>query len=227
MADTNQTPQIWTSTQAYVLAVICLLVGGAIGYLLRGSTGAQTAATEVPAVQQQAPAGGMGGMGGGQMPTPEQMKQMADKQAAPLLERLKATPNDSSLLAQVGNMYYDAQVFPVAIDYYQKALASDPNNEGIRTDMGTAYFYSGDGDRAIQELDKVLKANPKYANALFNRGMVKWKAKMDTTGAVADWETLLKTNPNYENKEQVETFIAQAKKHMNMKPGEKTTKPIN
>ena len=35
----NQTQNTakWTSTQAYVLSVICLLVGVAVGYLARGS----------------------------------------------------------------------------------------------------------------------------------------------------------------------------------------------
>ncbi len=230
MAETNGTPQNWTSTQAYVLAVICLLVGGAIGYLLRGSTGTQTAAPDAPATAQQSgppPMGGMGGMGGGQMPTPEQMKAMADKQAAPMIERLKTTPNDPALLAQIGNMYYDAQVFPIAIDYYNKSLAIDPKNDNVRTDLATSYFSSNDPDHAIAELDKVIATNPKNGNALFNRGIVKWQAKMDVNGAVADWERLLKEIPNYEQRDKVQMYIAQAKKHSNMKPGEKTSKPIN
>ena len=72
------------------------------------------------------------------------MKAMADKQAEPLLEQLKSKPNDAALLAQIGNLYYDAHVFPVAIDYYQKALAIDPKNSAVRTDMATAMFYMGD-----------------------------------------------------------------------------------
>jgi cytochrome c-type biogenesis protein CcmH/NrfG len=159
------------------------------------------------------------------MPTPEQMKAMADKQAAPLLEQLKSKPSDPALIAQIGNAYYDAQIFPVAIDYYQKSLAIDSKNAAVRTDLATAMFYSNDPDHAIAEFDQALKDDPKNDNALFNRGMVKWQAKMDVNGALADWEKLLKQNPNYEQADKVKMFIAQAKKHANIKPGQKTDKP--
>jgi cytochrome c-type biogenesis protein CcmH/NrfG len=220
--------QRWTSTQAYIMAVVCLLVGAAVGYLLRGSVGSSAPAPATAGVEQQQanPHGDMGGaMGQQQMPTPEQMKQMADKQAAPLLDQLKSKPNDPKLLAQTGNIYYDAQVFPVAIDYYQKALAQDPKNAAVRTDMGTAMFYTSDFDHAISAFDQALQDDPKNGNALFNRGIAKWQGKMDVKGAVADWEKLLKENPNYEQADKVKMYIAQAKKHADIKPGQKTEKP--
>jgi cytochrome c-type biogenesis protein CcmH/NrfG len=207
------------------MAVLCLLVGCAVGYLLRGSMGGGSTAAPAPAVAneqpQPMPQGGMGQ----QAPTPAQMKAMADKQAAPLLEQLKSRPNDAELIAQIGNMYYDAQIFPVAIDYYQKSLAITPKNSNVRTDMATAMFYSNDPDRAIAEFDHALKDDPKNSNALFNRGIVKWRGKMDVNGAVADWQLLLKQNPNYEQADQVRMYMAEAKKHSNIKPGQKTDKP--
>jgi len=73
----------WTSTQAYVLAVVCLLVGVAGGYFLRGSGAPQP---QQPAAAPVAtPPGGLPGMSAMAQPTPQQMKQMADTQAAPLL----------------------------------------------------------------------------------------------------------------------------------------------
>ncbi len=231
MTETNagKSSQVWTSTQAYVMAVLCLVVGCAVGYLLRGSVGSSNApapATAAGGQQQGMPPAGMGaGQGQQQMPSPEQMKAMADKQAAPLLEQLKSKPNDPALLAQIGNIYYDTQVFPVAIEYYQKALAIDPKNSAVRTDMGTAMSYANDPDHAIAEFDRALKDDPKNSNALFNRGIVKWQAKMDVNGALADWETLLKQNPNYEQADKVKMYMAQAKKHANIKPGQKTDKP--
>jgi tetratricopeptide (TPR) repeat protein len=160
-----------------------------------------------------------------QMPTPEQMKAMADKQVEPLLEQLKSKPNDPALLAQVGNIYYDTQVFPIAIEYYQKSLAADPKNAAVRTDMATAMFYLKDFDHAIAEFDRALKDDPKNGNAMFNRGIAKWQGKMDVKGAITDWELLLKVNPNYEQADKVKMYITQAKKHANIKPGQKTEKP--
>jgi len=211
-----------------MMAALCLLVGCAVGYLLRGSVGGSStpaAATATVGQPQGMPPAGMGGGGGQQAPSPEQLKAMADKQAAPLLEQLKSKPNDPALLSQIANFYYDAQAFPVAIDYYQKSLAIDPKNSSVRTDLATALFYNNNLDQSISEFDRVLKDDPKNGNALFNRGVVKWQGKMDVNGALADWELLLKQNPNYEQADKVRMFIAQAKKHSNMKPGQKTDKP--
>ncbi len=227
MAETNggKSSQTWTSTQAYVMAVLCLVVGCAVGYLLRGSVGGSSAPAPAAATVGQQSEMPPAGMGQQQAPSPEQLKATADKQAAPLLEQLKSKPNDAALLAQVGNLYYDAQVFPVAIDYYQKALAADPKNTSVRTDLATALFYNNDPNDSISEFDKALKEDPKNGNALFNRGIVKWQGKMDVNGALADWELLLKQDPNYPEADKVRMYIAQAKKHSNMKPGQKTDKP--
>ncbi len=215
----------WTSAQAYGLAIVCLLLGIAVGYLLRRSSPAPASPTAAqgPASQSAETAPGM--MAPGQV-TPEQLKHMADKQAEPVLSQLKARPNDPALLAQAGNVYYDAQQFKNAIDYYARALAGDPNNTDVRTDMATAFWYAGDADRALAEFDRVLRQDPTKGNALFNRGMVRWQGKMDVKGAVSDWETLLKVDPNYRDRPKVEQMLAQAKKHLNVKPGEKTSQPV-
>jgi len=223
----GKSPQSWTSTQAYIMAVLCLLVGCAVGYLLRGSVGGSATAPVAAAADQQQgmPPAGMGNGMGQQMPSTERLKAMADKQAAPLIEQLKSKPNDPVLMSQVGNLYYDAQVFPTAIDYYEKSLAIDPKNAAVRTDLATALFYNNDADHSLAEFDRALKDDPKSSNALFNRGIVKWQAKMDVNGAVADWERLLKQDPNYDQADKVRMFMAQAKKHANIKPGQKTDKP--
>lgn len=207
---------IWTDVQAYTLAVICLLLGVASGWLIRGSQ----SATASPAAAASAPASGGMSTATGQ-PTAEQLRQMADTQAAPLIAKLKADPKNSELLVGVANSYYDAQQYPVAVDYYGRALEIKPSDADVRTDMATAYWYMGDTDRAIAEFNKSLSYEPNKANTLFNLGLVKWRGKMDVSGAVADWEKLLATNPTYEGKDKVEQLIAEAKKHSGVKPGTK------
>jgi hypothetical protein len=54
---------------------------------------------------------------------------------------------------------------------------------------------------------------------------VKWQAKMDVKGALADWQQLLQQDPNFPQADRVRMFIEQVKKHMNVKPGETTDKP--
>ena len=213
----------WTGTQAYVLAVICLLFGVFVGYLLRGSGPAQASPAAPAAPTGQSAESAAAAMG--PPVTPQQLKAAADKQAESVLGLLKLKPGDPALLTQAGNIYYDARQFKEAADYYARALEGDPKNTDVRTDMATAYWYLGDADRALTEFDRVLKQQPNKANALLNRGIVRWQGKMDVKGAVADWESLLKTDPIFAQRSNVEQLIAQAKKHSNIKPGEKTPKP--
>lgn len=211
----------WTSAQAYVLAVICLIVGVGAGYILRGSAADTTAVGPT----QQAGAAPAAMPAAAAEPTPAQLKQMADKQAEPLLAAIHSNPKNLDALVQLGNIYYDTHNFTIAVDYYGKALAIEPNNANVRTDMGTAYFQMGDSDRAIKEFETALKSDPKHAQTMFNLGMVKWQGKMDVNGAVAEWQRLLKDVPDYPERAKVEQLIAQAKQHSNIKPGTKTEKP--
>jgi|SRR5208282_692128 len=178
----------WQAKQVYAMAVICLVVGLAIGYLFRGSQ--SPAAPPVANAQPSAPAGM-----GGQMPSLDQMKKMADTKAAPLLEKLKSDPTNRDLLMQVGNIYQATHQFKDAAGYYDKALQTDPKNVATRTALASSLYYNGDVDEAISQLQKALEYDPKDANSLFNLGMIKWQGKQDAKGAIAAWQELLKSNP--------------------------------
>jgi|SRR5215472_2952469 tetratricopeptide (TPR) repeat protein len=209
------TTAIWKPAQTYTLAAICLLIGLAIGYFLRGSA----SSTPVAIASEGAPQAGQAqsaqdphaGMGQQRMPSLDEMKQMADKQAAPLLGQLKSDPNNAELLNQIGTMYRATHQFKTAIEYYQKSLAINPKNVGARTDMASCLYYLGDVDGALAQLNKSLSYDPKHAGTLINIGIIKWKGKNDVDGAVAAWEKLLQANPNFENKAMVEHMIAEAK----------------
>ncbi len=199
----------WESRQVYALAAVCLVVGLALGYLFRGS---QSPAARVPAVDanQGAPAGTMGG----QMPTLEQMKHMADVKAQPLLEKLKTDPANPDLLAEIGTAYQAAHQFKEAAGYYEKSLAINPKNVVIRTEIASCLYYDGNVDGALAQLEQALKDDPKNANVLFNLGVMRLDAKKDKQGAVAAWQQLLKSNPTLDaqKKNAVEKMIAEAGK---------------
>ncbi len=196
----------WQAKQVYAMAVISLVVGLAIGYLFRGSQSPAVPAQPAASAQPAAPAGGMGG----QMPTLDQMKQMADTKAAPLLEKLKGDPNNKDLLIQAGNIYEATHQFKEAAAYYDKALQTDPKNVPIRTQMASCLYYNGDVDGAISQLQQALHYDPKDVNSLFNLGMIKWQGKQDSKGAVAAWQQLLKSNPQLsaERKATVQKLMA-------------------
>jgi tetratricopeptide (TPR) repeat protein len=203
----------WTATQTYAMATVCLLAGVLVGYLVRGS--AKPAASEgaPQAEAQQTTAMPPHGMGQQGMPTLEDMKRMADKQAEPFLEKLKADPNNAELLNQTALVYKASHQFKDAIAYYQKALAVDPKNVPARTDLATCLYYTGDVDGSIAQLQKSLEIDPKHAGTLLNIGVITWKGKGDANAAVAYWEKLLKLYPDFEQKEMVEHLIATAKEN--------------
>ena len=210
----NSSMEQWTSVQAYALAAVCLVVGIAGGWFVRGSQAPGSAAVQSVAAATTAQANPASSQ-----PSPEEMRRMADKQAEPLLARVEKDPKNAELLANLGNIYYDTQQFPVAIDYYQKSLKLKPKDASVRTDMATAYWYVGSADTAISEFNKALADEPNKANALFNLGVVQWQGKLDVQAALATWQKLLETNPNYENKDKLLELMAQVKKHAGMKPG--------
>ncbi len=205
----------WSATQAVALALGCLVLGSAGGWLLRQSQSPTPNATTLaaaPAEQSAPPA---------VAPTPDMLKGVADSQAAPLLEQLKGKPDNAELLARLGDIYFDARSYSRAIDYYQRSLKLQPGDASTRTDMATAYWYSGNADIAIMEFQKALSFEPNKGNALFNLGIVKWQGKHDAPGAIAEWQKLLATNPNYEARSKVEDLIAQAKSSLGNNPQSK------
>jgi tetratricopeptide (TPR) repeat protein len=204
----------WTSVQAYALAVVCLLVGVAGGWFVRGSQAPGTSEIQsVAASTQPTPSASSS------PPSPEEMRRMADKQAELLMAKLQTDPKNADLLSSIGNVYYDAQQFPVAIEYYERTLKTKPKDSSVRTDMATAYWYLGNADTAIAEFNKALSDEPNKANALFNLGVVQWQGKMDVEAALATWQKLLDSNPSYENKNKLLELMAQVKKHSGLKPG--------
>lgn len=195
-------PPAWAGTQAYLLAAFCLLLGVALGYLFRGSAAPAVTAKAAPQAASDAHA-----------------QQQADMQAAlaqaaaPLLQIINNNPSDYDALVKLGNIFYDGQQYSSAVQYYERALVIHPENVDVRTDLGTAYWYSGNADKAVAAMETALQYSPGHAQTLFNLGWVRWQGKADPKGAVDAWQRLLKANPDYPQREQVEQYIAKAREH--------------
>jgi len=211
MPTSKPTPrtQAWTSTRAYLFAAFCLVLGVALGYLFRGSASPTTTVSASAPVEDSSTPNQL------QAPqiTPEQQKAMVDEAVAPLLAGLKQNPDDFDAVVKVANLYYDGQQYSDAVKFYERALKIQPQNADVITDLGTSFWYAGDADKAIAEFQTALKYQPGRPSTLFNLGIVRWQGKKDPNGAVVAWELLLKTNPDYPQKDQVQTMIERAKMH--------------
>jgi cytochrome c-type biogenesis protein CcmH/NrfG len=201
----NVAAKLWTGKEAYLLAAFCLLLGVALGYLFRGSASPAAPVAAATATQQ--------GSGFQKQQADPNAQAALTQAAAPLLEAVNKDPNDFDSLVKLGNLYYDGQQFPSAIQYYERALVIHPDNPDVRTDMGTAYWYTGNPEKALAAMETSLKYRPGHPQTLFNLGWVRWQGKQDPKGAIEAWQQLLKANPDYPQRQQVEQYIAKAKEH--------------
>jgi cytochrome c-type biogenesis protein CcmH/NrfG len=192
----------WTNTQVYTAIVVVLIVGGLGGYLLHSSgTPAENSSTSTAATSTSLPPSALTTAPG----------QVLDAQVKPLLQRLDSNPKDVSALTELGNIYFDASQWSTAIGYYTRSLNEFPSNPDVRTDMGIAYYYSGDPDRALKEFDQALKDDSRHVQTLYNVGVVKMNGKNDPKGAIAAWESLLKIDPAYRDRTKVESLLSEAR----------------
>jgi cytochrome c-type biogenesis protein CcmH/NrfG len=178
---------------------ICLAAGIGVGYLLRGVISPTTTEPATPSVT---------------LPRAANPASQAsfDSAVEPLKTALKADPQNSKLLIELGNLYYDHHVYSTATVYYQRALQLNPRDVNARTDLGTAYAYSGLPKQAVAEYQKALAIDSRHFRTLFNLGVVYETGLKDPARAIAAWQKLLKLYPRDPNRNRVEVLIQSAKR---------------
>jgi len=219
MVATDQ--QAWTVKQVYAMAVVCLVLGVAVGYLLHAPKEAGTGVPATSSLQRPVP-----NSASPSMPSADDMKRMADKQVAPMLAELQKDPKNAALLEKVGYAYLSAQQFSSAKPYYEQSLALKANPETLN-ELAFVYYSLGEVDKSIDTLHRALKIDPKNPKYLFNLGMFEWHGKTDPKAAIAAWQSFVEADPNNPKRAEVERMIAQAKQHLTIAPGTKTDKPAN
>ena len=124
---------------------------------------------------------------------------------------LASDPKNVRANVELGNRLYDAGRYAEAIPYYQQSFTLDARNVNVSTDLATALFYAGRPDEALAQFDRSLAIDPKHGQTLFNVGIVRRDGKQDPKGAIAAWERLLVSVPDYADAGKVRTMIAELK----------------
>src|SRR5262249_7146736 len=109
----------------------------------------------------------------------------------------KADPRNFDALVELGNMQFDQTNYDGAASWYRKALDVRPAEVSVRTDLGTALFYSNRIEESLTELKKALELGPTHPQTLFNLGVVLLDGKKDVKGALEAWDKLVATNPDF------------------------------
>jgi tetratricopeptide (TPR) repeat protein len=180
-----------------VYAIALMLFGGLTGYIIAVS-GARAAgepaatATTVPIAAPSSPV-------------------IEDAQLRAYRDILARDPKNLQAAVGAGNLLYDAQRYHEAIGFYSQAHALNPSDVNVSTDLGTALWYSGRVDEALAQYARSLAINPTHSQTLFNLGIVRADGKHDHGGAIAAWQKLLETAPDYPAAERVRSRIADAR----------------
>ena len=95
-----------------------------------------------------------------------------------------------------GKIYQASKDFETAIQYYDKAIHSNPKNSAAYNNRGTAKKNLGKFQDAILDYDKAIKLNPKHYRAYRNRGIAK-KNLGKLQDAILDYNKAIKLNPKY------------------------------
>jgi hypothetical protein len=114
---------------------------------------------------------------------------------AKLEERVRSNPNDTEAWIQIGHINFDNQQHEQAIEAYERALALEPNNAPVLTDLGVMYRRTKKPREAIKRFDQAIAADPKLEQPRFNKGIVLLHDLEDREGAIEAWEGLLAVNP--------------------------------
>jgi cytochrome c-type biogenesis protein CcmH/NrfG len=186
------------NTMWIVIAGACLIFGAILGFVIARGTPSQLAVSAPAAPPPGARA----------TPTPALVD---ERQVQALRGILAKDPRNAQAAIELGNMLYDAGRYAEAIPLYQQAFALQPTSVEVSTDLGTALWYSGRADEALAQYARSLAINPTHAQTLFNIGIVTLDGKHDAVGALAAWQRLLETNPDYPDKAKVRELMTRAR----------------
>ncbi|MEZ5317729.1 MAG: tetratricopeptide repeat protein [Vicinamibacterales bacterium] len=131
----------------------------------------------------------------GAQPAPKPL----DMQRATALERqANQEPQNVTVRVQLGNLYYDADRFDLAIPWYQAALQLDPKDVNVSTDLAVCYYSTNQVDQALAQLDHSLSVDPNHLQTLLNQGIIRAFGKQDLAGAAQSWEKVVQISPQSE-----------------------------
>jgi tetratricopeptide (TPR) repeat protein len=175
-------------SESIVFGVAGTFFGLIAGWLI----GSQQAVVRPAAPPAQAAAAPTGSGGGGAPAAPR-----LDEQEARRLEDIaRSDPANATPRAQLGNLYFDAERYDLAIKWYEEALKLDPTNPDVSTDLGVSYYYSNQPDRALAQFTRSLEIEPKHTKTMLNQGIVLAFGKQDLDGASKAWQRVVALAPN-------------------------------
>lgn len=160
-----------------------LLVGWILGSQSQNTASAGSAFAPAPAAAQN-PAAGQ------PAPPPLDLARVAE-----LERRANASPADLAVRIELGNVYFDSARHDLAIPWYEAVMAIAPNEINVSTDLGVCYYYTGQTERALAQLDRSLAVDANHVKTLFNQGIIRAGGQLDLVGAAESFGRVVALAP--------------------------------
>jgi tetratricopeptide (TPR) repeat protein len=89
----------------------------------------------------------------------------------------------------------DVLPLAVALDYFTKQIAENPNDDQVYYARGAVYFNQHQYDKAIADQTEAIRLNPKRGAYHNDRGL-NWESKGDYDRAIADYDDAIRLKSN-------------------------------
>ena len=116
---------------------------------------------------------------------------------------------DAQAAATLGNFEYDHANWPAAVRHYEHAIAAGFDTADVHTDLGTAYRYLGDGEKALAEYGIAQRKDAFHQNSLFNQAIVHAELLHDKPRAIAAAREYIRRFPQGHGVESARTMITE------------------
>ena len=172
-------------SESVVFAVAGMCFGVILGWVIASQQPRETVAAAAPAAAAASEAG-----------SERQPPPLDEAKVQELSATVKNEPQNAVAQAQLGNVYFDAERWPDAIQWYERSLKIDPNNPNVSTDLGVSYYYTNRTDEALAQFERSLAIDAKHTKTLLNKGIVLAFGKQDLNGAAEQWKQVVELAPD-------------------------------
>jgi cytochrome c-type biogenesis protein CcmH/NrfG len=180
----SRAPPFIMKSESLVFGIAGVFLGLIAGWLIGSQQPSTRTAPPVAQAAATAPAS-----------TPAQKPALDEAEVSRLKDIAQKDPANATPRTQLGNLYFDAERYSEAIDWYAKALELDPTNPDVSTDLGVSYYYENQPDKALAQFKRSLEIDPKHTKTMLNQGIVLAFGKQDLEGAARAWQQVVDMTP--------------------------------
>ncbi|OGR51359.1 MAG: hypothetical protein A3I11_06510 [Elusimicrobia bacterium RIFCSPLOWO2_02_FULL_39_32] len=91
---------------------------------------------------------------------------MVNKAISAYVRAYELNPKAEGPPNNLGNIYFTIHRRPEAIEWWKKAIVTNPDKTDPRLNLGIAYYYEGKIKESVEQLEEVLKREPKNERAI-------------------------------------------------------------